>query len=61
MINYIKKSHTTIFTGSTGCGKTLFFLELIEKDCNKHFDYTIKITTQYALDLMMKKPYTING
>ena len=43
MIEYIKKPHTAIFIAQTGCGKTHLVLELIEKECNKHFDYIIII------------------
>ena len=43
MIEYIKKPHTAIFIGQTGCGKTHLVLGLIEKEYNKHFDYTIII------------------
>ena len=43
MVEYIKKPHTAIFTGQTGCGKTQLILELIEKEYNKHFDYIIII------------------
>ena len=43
MTGYIKKPHTSIFIGQTGCGKTYLVLELIEKECNKHFDYIIII------------------
>ena len=43
MTTYIKDSHTTIFTGPTGCGKTHFVLDLIEKEYNKHFDFIIII------------------
>ena len=43
MTAYIKEPHTTIFTGPTSCGKSLFVLDLIEKDCSKHFDYIIII------------------
>ena len=39
MAGYIKKPHTSIFIGQTGCGKTHLILELIEKEYNKHFDY----------------------
>ena len=39
MTCYIKKPHTSIFIGQTGCGKTHLVLELIEKEYNKHFDY----------------------
>ena len=40
MTDYIKEPHTTIFTGCTKCGKTHLVLDLIEKEYNKHFDYT---------------------
>ena len=43
MIEYIKKRNTAILIGQTGCGKTHLVLELIEKECNKHFDYIIII------------------
>ena len=43
MAGYIKKPHTAIFIGQTGCGKTHLVLELIEKECNKHFDYIVII------------------
>ena len=43
MTDYIKEPHTTIFTGPTRCGKTHLVLDLIEKECNKHFDYIIII------------------
>ena len=43
MTGYIKKPHTFIFTGQTRCGKTHLVLDLIEKECNKHFDYIIII------------------
>ena len=43
MTSYIKKPHTTIFTGQTGRGKTHLVLYLIEKAYNKHFDYIIII------------------
>ena len=41
MTGYIKDPHTTIFTGQTGCGKTHLVLDLIEKECKKHFDYIV--------------------
>ena len=41
MTDYIKKPHTTIFTGPTVCGKTHLVLDLIGKEYNKHFDYII--------------------
>ena len=43
MTGYIKKPHTGIFTGQTGCGKTHLALDLIEKEYNKHFDFIIII------------------
>ena len=43
MIDYIKEPHTSIFISQTGCGKTHFVLELIEKEYKKHFDYIIII------------------
>ena len=43
MTDYIKDPYTAIFTGPNGCGKTLPVLDLIEKECNKHFDYIIII------------------
>ena len=38
MTDYIKESHTTIFTSPTGCGKTHLVVGLIEKEYKKHFD-----------------------
>ena len=43
MTGYIKKPHTSIFIGQTGCGKTHFFLELIEKEYNRYFDFIVII------------------
>ena len=43
MTGYIKEPHTTIFTGSTSCGKTHLVLDLIQKEYNKHCDYIIII------------------
>ena len=43
MTDYIKEPHTTIFTGQTGCGKTQLVLDLIEKECKKHFNYIVII------------------
>ena len=40
---YIKKPHTAIFTGQTGCGKTHLVLKLIEKEYNEHFDFIVII------------------
>ena len=43
MTGYIKKPHTSIFLGQTGCGKTHLVLELIEKQYNKNFEYILII------------------
>ena len=43
MTSYIKKPHTAIFTGQTGCGKTYLVLDLIENQYNNHFDFIIII------------------
>ena len=43
MTGYIKKPHTSIFIGQTGCGKTNLVLDLSEKEYNKHFGYIIII------------------
>ena len=43
MIEYIKKPHTPIFIGQTGCGKTHLVFELIENHYNKYFNYTVII------------------
>ena len=43
MTDYIKELHTTIFNGPTGCQKTHFVLNLIEKEYKKYFDYIIII------------------
>ena len=43
MTGYIKKPHTSILIGQTGCGKTHLVLELIEKEYKKHFDYIVII------------------
>ena len=43
MTSCIKEPHTVIFTGQTGCGKTHLVLKLIEKECNKHFDFIVII------------------
>ena len=43
MTDYIKKPHTAMFIGQTGCGKTHLVLDLTEKEYNKHFDYIIII------------------
>ena len=41
--DYIKEPNAAIFTGQIGCGKTHLVLELIEKEYNKYFDFTIII------------------
>ena len=38
---FIKQAHTAIFTGPTGAGKTHLVLDMIETQCNKHFDKII--------------------
>ena len=43
MAGYIKKPHTAIFIGQTGCGKTHLVLGLIEKEYKKNFDYIVII------------------
>ena len=43
MAGYNQEPHTTIFLGRTKCGKTHLALDLIEKECNKYFDYIIII------------------
>ena len=43
MTGYIKKPHTAIFTGQTGCGKTHLVLKLIEKEYNEYFDFIVII------------------
>ena len=43
MTGYIKKPHTAIFIGQTGCEKSHPVLELIEKEYNKYFGFIIII------------------
>ena len=43
MTSDIKKPHTALFIVQTGCRKTYLLLELIEKECSKHFDFIIII------------------
>ena len=43
MTDHIKKPHTAIFIGQTGCGKTHLVLELIENHYKKYFDYIVII------------------
>ena len=43
MTGDIKKPHTSIFIGQTGCGKIHLVLELIEKECDKNVDYIVII------------------
>ena len=42
-MGYIKKPHTAVLIGPTGCGKTHLVLELIERQYNNHFDYIVII------------------
>ena len=55
MTDYIKEPHTTIFTGPTGCGKTHFVLDLIEKEYNKHSDSIIIICPTWHKTYHSKK------
>ena len=43
MTDYIKETHTAIFTGPIDCGKGHLVLDLIEKEHNKLFGYIIII------------------
>ena len=43
MTGHIKKPHTAMFIGQTGCGKTHLVLNLIENEYKKHFNYIIII------------------
>ena len=43
MTGYIKKPHTAIIIGLTGCGKIHLVLDLIEKEYNSHFDCIVII------------------
>ena len=43
MARYVKKPHTTILIGQTGCRKTHLVLELIENQYNNYFDYIVII------------------
>ena len=38
MLDVVKISHTAIFTGPTGCGKTQRVLDLIQKEYRGHFE-----------------------
>lgn len=43
-MNRLKKNqHTATFTSFKGCGKSILLLDLIEREHNKHFDYSIII------------------
>ena len=46
MTGSIKEPHTTLFTGTAGCGKTHLVLDFFEKEYVKHFDYTIIISME---------------
>ena len=50
MTGYIKKPHSSIFTGQTGRRKTHLVLGLIEKEYNNHFDYIVIICTTLRED-----------
>ena len=50
MTGYIKKPHTKMFIGQTGCGKNHLVSELIEKEYKKHFDYIIVICSTLRED-----------
>ena len=39
----IEGLHTAIFTSPSGCGKSHFVLDLIEREYNNYFDYIIII------------------
>ena len=61
MTGYIKKPHTAIFIGRTGCGKTHLVLELIEKEYNKHFGFIVIIcSTLQENDTYHAKGWTKN-
>ena len=38
MIDFVKQPHTSIFSGSTSCGKTQRVLSLLEKEYKHHFE-----------------------
>ena len=65
MTGYIKKPHTSIFIGQTGCGKTHLVLELCEKEYNKHFDCiiiicpTLRDNVTYLSRDWVKKDYKV--
>ena len=42
--DFIKDSHTTIFTDQTECGKTHLVLDLIENHYKKHFEHIVIIS-----------------
>ena len=43
-MNHLKKNqYTAIFTSFKGCGKSILLLDLIEREYNKHLDYSIII------------------
>ena len=37
-MEYVKDPHTTIFSGSTSCGKTRRVLDLVENEYRLHFE-----------------------
>lgn len=42
-MNFPKKAHSAIICGATGCGKTEFTLDLLEKEYKGFFEYVIVI------------------
>ena len=62
---FIKKPHSVIFIGQTGCGKTHLILELIEKEYNKRFDYiviiypTLRENDTYHAKVWIKNDYNV--
>ena len=57
MTKCIKDPHTAIFAGLTGCRKSRFALDLIEKEYNKHYNYIIIICPM----LQWNKTYHTKG
>ena len=42
-MNYIKSTHTAMFVGQTGCGKTKLVLDLLESEYKQVFDFIVII------------------
>ena len=57
LTDYIKEPHAAVYTGQMKYGKTHLVLDLIEKECSKHFDYIIIIcpTLQYNITYHSKE------